>query len=442
MKPGSKIPLAETPADSAPVPPNRKGGFFRSFDPSLPLSLVCTAAFYGVVLQPSMRGSVLYHYTTEHNVEYAIVAMFIWGLVDMFLKIMDFPREFWSLRQDWLPPRRGPVPVATANLLLDQLGSKPRAQQETHLGKRLAEGLQYVIDNGSAKEYREHLQYLSEQDLDNTHASYMLGRFVITVTPVLGFLGTVVHFGTALTGISFDEMTQRLPVIVGEMGTAFNTTTVALTAAMTLMFCVFLCEKIERGIVRKVDRIVDRELLGRFEVKDPSLTPFLGALQSASEETLRAISGTLNRQIDVWTQSLDALFQRFDKRHEQQSLAWQGALDQMQQRTSIYDSEREEWLKKSVSVLESRQDEHMAQIQRALEEALTYRGEFAQLAKTLENLSQGEGRLVALQSALAENLRVLHETQQLDEAVHGLTAAIHLLTARNRQSGSFGSAAA
>jgi len=42
-----------------------------------------------------------------------------------------------------------------------------------------------------------------------------------------------------------------------------------------------------------------------------------------------------------------------------------------------------------------------------------------------------EALLVELQSALAENLRVLRETQQIDEAMHGLTAAIHLMTARH-----------
>ena len=33
---------------------------------------------------------------------------------------------------------------------------------------------------------------------------------------------------------------------------------------------------------------------------------------------------------------------------------------------------------------------------------------------------------------LTDNLRVIHETQQIDDALHGLTAAIHLLTARHQ----------
>jgi hypothetical protein len=55
--------------------------------------------------------------------------------------------------------------------------------------------------------------------------------------------------------------------------------------------------------------------------------------------------------------------------------------------------------------------------------------------RSVDGIARGEGRLVELQQALADNLRLLHETHEIDKALHGLTAAIHLLTARNTQSG-------
>ena len=60
---------------------------------------------------------------------------------------------------------------------------------------------------------------------------------------MLGFLGTVVHFGTALGGHTAGDIGDKLPTVVAEMGTAFNTTTVALVAATSMMFCLFLCER-------------------------------------------------------------------------------------------------------------------------------------------------------------------------------------------------------
>jgi hypothetical protein len=38
--------------------------------------------------------------------------------------------------------------------------------------------------------------------------------------------------------------------------------------------------------------------------------------------------------------------------------------------------------------------------------------------------------MIQLQAHLADNLRLLRETQQIDSVLHELTAAIHLLTAR------------
>ena len=60
------------------------------------------------------------------------------------------------------------------------------------------------------------------------------------------------------------------------------------------------------------------------------------------------------------------------------------------------------------------------------------KADFSKLVESLEGISHGERELVAVQSSLADNLRILRETQQIDQALHGLTAAIHLLTARNQ----------
>ena len=51
-----------------------------------------------------------------------------------------------------------------------------------------------------------------------------------------------------------------------------------------------------------------------------------------------------------------------------------------------------------------------------------------------QSIAQGEGRLLELQATLSDNLRVIHETRQIEDAVHGLTGAIHLLTARSSDS--------
>ncbi len=422
--------------------PNRKAFLLRAVDPSFILGVIGTIVFYAVVLQPSMHETMLYRYTTEHAVEYVIVALFIWGIMDVVLKALSLPKERLALRADWISPRQGREPVVNANVWLDRIRAQPHWLQESKVGKRLVQALAFVTEKGSAEEYREHLQYLADQDEDATHANYSLMRFVIGVTPVLGFLGTVIHFGTALSGISFDELVDRLPGVVSEMGAAFNTTTVALAAAMSMMFSLFIFERVERGILRSIDRLVERELLNRFEIKDPSILPFLSVVQSANQEALTAIGTTLKGQVEIWGRTLDALFQRFDQRQQHELQSWQGALEVLQQRHEAYDAAHEERLRQSLALVDQKQEQHLAHIQATLERAFSLRDDFAAFIQTLASIARGEGKLVELQGVLSDNLRVLRETQQIDEALHGLTAAIHLLTTRHYLPGTRDAAAA
>ena len=283
-----------------------KPAMLKKLDLSLILGAASTVIFYAIVLRPSMHHTLIQRYTTEHPVDYVIVAMFLWGIADIVLKTFAFPRESFALREEWLPPRNGREPVAHAHEMLKAIQAKPLWLTESKIGQRIAQALGYVIENGSAEDYREHLNYLSSRGEDTTHARYSLVRFIIAISPVLGFLGTVVHFGTALSGISFDEMADRLPVVVSEMGEAFNTTTVALATAMTMMFALFVCERIEHSFDGFIDRFIERELLNRFEVKHANLTPFLSMVQAANDDALHIMAATFDRQVAVWTQSMES----------------------------------------------------------------------------------------------------------------------------------------
>lgn len=409
-----------------------KNWFLKALDPSLALGVVCTVVFYAIMNQPAMHGTLLHRYTTEHLVEYVVVSLFIWGLCDIAIKLCWLPREMYAMRWDWLPTRMGREPASNAKALLEHVRSQPKWLLDSRVGKRLVAALEFVCETGSADGYRDHLTYLADQDDENTYNSFTLVRFIIAITPVLGFLGTVVHFGTALSGISIEEMASKLPMVVSEMGQAFNTTTAALAASMTMMFSLFLCERVEGRITRSIDRYVERELLNRFEVKDANIVPFMAVVQSANEDALRMIAATLQSQIDVWTQSLNALFQRFDQRQAQETQGWAKALDLLQQRHEQFDVQREERLRTVLTQLETRQEKLTTHVGSTLDKAVALRGDFTQVITALQSIAGSEERLVELQASLAENLRVLRETQQMDEAMHGLTAAIHLITARHR----------
>jgi predicted O-linked N-acetylglucosamine transferase (SPINDLY family) len=113
----------------------------------------------------------------------------------------------------------------------------------------------------------------------------------------------------------------------------------------------------------------------------------------------------------------------------------------LEERHEAYDTSREQRLGQTLALAESRQEAQFAEIRSLVERALSLRDDFAAFMKTLDTIARGEGKLVELQETLSENLRAIHETQQIDKALHGLTAAIHLMTARQYQSGTHSAAA-
>ncbi|MBX3414218.1 MAG: MotA/TolQ/ExbB proton channel family protein [Pirellulales bacterium] len=403
----------------------------KLFDPTFSISAVATIAFYALMSQPSMHGTLLHRYTSEHPVEYVIVGLFIWGVVDILFKVLAFPQEMLALRRQWIPPREGRVPLEQAAVWLGEIKACPAWLRESRVAQRLTRALQYLLDNGSAEDYRAHLEYLEIQSEEAQHAKYGLVRFVIWVSPVLGFLGTVIHFGMALSDISVNDMTERLPQVVSALGAAFNTSTTALVAATTMMFAAFVCERADRRIEMTINRLVERELTTRFEVSDPGTAPFVNVVQTANKAALVAVEQALRQQLEAWLNATNALRANADEVRRRDAQSWQKMCEAVVELHDQAETRREERFERLLGRLEAGQQKQIVDTRDNLERIGGIKEDIASLVAAVGEVANGERKLVELQTSLAENLRMLRETQQLDEALHGLSAAIHLLTARH-----------
>ena len=202
---------------------------------------------------------------------------------------------------------------------------------------------------------------------------------------------------------------------------------------MSLMSALFFCERIENGIVRSVNRLTERELLTRFEVET---NPISVSGQSGPvvlhESALQSIRDCLTRQIEIWSESQNLLFQRLDERQAQQAEMWHKALTETERRHLRLEGESKELLEGVLGSFVARHKDVTISCKHSLERTTVLRDDFQAILDELHRLDVSGQRLCDLQTSLANNLGALRETQQIDQALHGLTAAIHLMTARQR----------
>lgn len=427
-----------TPSTRQPhYPPTSesKSRVLAAIDFPMLLAAVLTVAFYVVMQQPSLKNSFLYRYTCEHLVEYVVVAFFIWGIVDILFKLCGFPTEMLALREHPLQPRTAKEPVANALAMQEAILAQPQWFLRSRFGERLVRAFGYIQERESAEGFNDYLHHLAVQDEDRTYTNFALVRFICWVSPVLGILGTVIHFGSAFGGLSVDEIGDNLGKVIGEIGTAFDTTTGALAAAISMMFSLFLCERIERGIIHSIDRRMDLELLNRFEVTDENITPFLNAVQASNQAGLSAMDEAVERQLQIWSTAFHQLQQQSEERLQTHAQLWEQSLAKVHQHFESSDAEREKRLTRVLGEIQAQRGEQKAVAQGVLNQMAAMHTQYTQLVEAMSSVSRDGGQLVKLQHTLSENLRIIHETQQLDQALHGLTGAIHLLTARHDLTG-------
>ena len=114
----------------------------------------------------------------------------------------------------------------------------------------------------------DELKYLADMDAARQHDSYALVRIIIWATPMLGFLGTVVGITQALGDLDPKMLATSIQTamdgLLAGLYVAFDTTALALSLSILLMFFQFFVDRVESQLLLMVDTRVNEELGGSF----------------------------------------------------------------------------------------------------------------------------------------------------------------------------------
>ena len=249
------------------------------------------------------------HYFTHHPVEYMETVMFSIGLAALLIKAFDTVAQRASLGESLLGsvPRTA-NPADKCGALLSRLDRLPGRHQGEYYVCRLRAALEHIRHRGSADTLDDELKYLSDVDASRLHAGYGQFRVIVWAIPILGFLGTVIGITMMLTGAAElangPDQSAMFKIFEG-LGLKFDTTALALTLSIILMFVHFYVEHGENSLLEQVDRRVQQELAGRFAAV-PAGGDGQVAMRHLAEMMLQNSEVLLRRQAELWQASVES----------------------------------------------------------------------------------------------------------------------------------------
>ncbi len=448
---------------SRPVKSSFVGVIFDTLGWSLIWGLGLCVGFYALIHYNVIESPFVRRYFAGHPVEYIETAMFFVGVVAILVKASGVMGQFGVMaRVDFAPRPADGQNIQEAAEILTSLTELPARVRECYFVRRLQAALNYISQKGDVADLEEELKHLSDQDSARQYSDFALVRIIIWATPMLGFLGTVIGITLALGNLSPTSLVETpekaMEGLLASLSVAFDTTALALSLSVVLMFLQFFANQLEIELLTAVDQRVAAELIGRFH--DP--------VPAAAAEPLRYIASTdpgAPRPETVFA-DVPALMEKLDMSAIAESIGataarlaednansvkeaiataqekWQcvvdAAIDHM--RTNVDDTLRATVIDHvhNLSRAEELSGERVERRWNRVEEVLTenarvMRDQQAELARQgdiMLKAIEGGADVTRLQRALNNNLDTLNQTQHLEDTLTNLCGAVNLLTSR------------
>lgn len=398
-----------------------------------------TAFWYLVLLAGPLNDKEWHRYFSDHWVLYCEGGLFFVALAALLLKGCDIAAQQWwldSIQIDSAPP--GGQRPQDSSMLLEELDQLSDFLKGTYYARRLNDALEYVELRDSAEGLDEHLKYLSDNDANRQSESYALPMLIVWAIPMLGFLGTVLGITMALGNVSPESLVggaekskDAMQGMLAGLSVAFDTTAVALTQAMILMFIKFVVENSESQLLSTVDSRTAAAIVGRFQETGSKNDPNVATLQRMGDVVVRSCDELVRRQVELWQATIDAAHRQWSAllttSAQQLDQALSGALEKSLAAHTANLLRLEDAAAVRTAAAEERHAQLLADQNRLLQ---SQQEELSKHSQVLLKTVEVTGEVVRLEKALRDNLQALSGTRNFEETVMHLAATIHLLNAR------------
>ena len=400
------------------------------------LGLGVSVGFYVMVFNGPLNVPLFERYFAGHPVAYVASTMFFIGVVALVSKLSNVTAQssMLDLVQLGRIPRGGQQ-VKDCEGLIHTLDKLPPRIAQGYLANRLRRLLVKIQRKGGPVGLEEDLNYQSEIDAIEQQDSFALVRILIWATPMLGFLGTVIGITRALGDLDFSQMANSIEDgmtgLLSGLYVAFDTTALALTLSIVLMFLQFIVDRLETQLLSRVDRRAESEMLGRFAAAGGSQDPNVASIHRMGEAVIQSTEQVVEKQAELWKATVDEAHERWSRltgatTDQVQTAIANGLGDAMgrhvAQLTDALNTSRlhaqAQW-----ESLDERLDAHAERMDRQ-QRALVQQGE------VMTRAIQSAGEIASLERSLNDNLEALDSARHLEETLMDLSSAVHMLNSR------------
>ncbi len=279
--------------------------------------LIGLAAFIGLfalINNGAIGNEMVRRYLGGHAVSRVTTAMFLVGLASLALIAWDVLRQRRLLATISLAPAADDhgadrTAVPNCDQLRVRLAGFSVPVRQTWLWRRLFTAVEFVRRNDTVEGLDDEMKYAAESDAEEKHERYSFARIMIWAIPMLGFLGTVIGISEALGGLDIGEGNDFQAMMGGLRGSlyvAFDTTALALTLAIVLMFVQFGVDRAESGLLNQVESRAREELAVHWNITNQSRDAYAQRVEAMGNRVIESSEKLVNRQVKLWRSSIEA----------------------------------------------------------------------------------------------------------------------------------------
>ena len=210
---------------------------------------------------------------------WAVLLFSFWCLGILGAKATKTAIQMRALRVTDLVPRRGDFVLSpgTSTDVLRRIRAVADRPKDFLLFRRVDMALSNLGNIGEVRDVGAVLESQADSDASSVDSSYTVVRSLIWTIPILGFIGTVVglsqaigSFSAVLSASNTDTKgikEKLLPVVEG-LSTAFETTLVALLAAVMIQLLSTWVYKREEALLDGLTDYTNEHVLSRLKLTD------------------------------------------------------------------------------------------------------------------------------------------------------------------------------